>query len=224
MKNTPLLATLLLTSSGLSLQAATARIEDANNGQFVISGPTVIVEGNNAVFPQANPNDRWTVSNGSVSGTDRVAITVASPVNNDFYFNFDAAALGTIPVADNRFVEIHYSTSGDWSGAATSHALRLDTDNEAAEFVSFINRGLIPPGSATGPQSIIVDLDLNGDWSGNWTTLRWDFFNAAGNGGGKSFTIDRLVFGNTLTAVPEPGSLTLLGFCAATLLLRRRRH
>ncbi len=129
-----------------------------------------------------------------------------------------------MPVTSNRYVEIHYTMTGDWTGPATSHALRLDSSNEPAEFVSFINRGLIPAGNATGPQSIIVDLDVNGDWSGNWTQVRWDFFNAAGNGGGKTFTIDKLVFANSLVAVPEPGTITLVGFAAGALLLRRRRR
>jgi hypothetical protein len=216
-----ILSSPILLVCSLQLQAATSRVEDANNTTFVLSGTTTTVEGNNATFPGA-AGARWTPTNGAVVGTDRVGTTVATPSNNDYYLNFGAAALGTIPVANNRYVEIHYSTSGDWSGTADGHALRLDTSNEPAEFVTFDNRGLIPSGSATGPQTIIIDLDVNGDFSGDWTTLRWDFFNDETNGGGKTFTIDKVIFANALTAVPEPSSL-LLSALAIPFFFRRRR-
>jgi hypothetical protein len=211
-----------LTLSAISASAATSRVEDVNNTLFTLTGTTTTVEGNNGTFAGTG---KWTVTNGAISGTDRVATTVTTTVNNDFYINFGSVALGTIDVASNRYVEIFYNTSGDWAGLDATHALRLDTSNQAAAFVTFANRGPIPNGDATGPQSFIVDLDFeqDGDWTGNWTTLRWDFFNAAGNGGGKTMTIDKVVFGNTLTAVPEPSSTALLGLGGLALILRRRK-
>lgn len=216
-----LLSALLLSSS---LHAATARVEDVNNTLFTLSGTTTTVEGNNATMPGIN---KW-ASTEVTGGTDFTGTTLATPTSTDFFFTFAAPALTGITVASNRYVEIHYSTTGSWVGADTTHFLFLNSTDQPAEFVTFQNRGPIPNGSENGSHSIIIDLDVNGDWSGTWNTLRWDFFNipvgdAALQGGGKTFTIDKLVFANSVNAVPEP-SAALLGGLGILGLLRRRRQ
>lgn len=210
----------LLLVGSVHVRAAIAAVKDANNDSFVLSGTTITVEGNNATMPGPN---KWAST--TASGTDFTGVTLTTPTSIDYYFTFGAVALSGITVADNRYVEIHYSTSGSWSGSDTTHSLYLNTTDQTPQFVTFSNRGPIPNGSENGSHSIIIDL-TNGsttDWTGTWTQLRWDFFNAAGNGGGKSFTIDKVVFANTIVAVPEPSTGFLLGSLALLGLLGRRR-
>ena len=212
----------LFLAASASLPAAI--VVDANNSDFILSGTTTIREGNLATF---NGPNKWTTLNGTISGSDRTGTTLATTGSNDFYVNYGAGALGNtpanaLPVADNRYVEISYSLGGNWTGAPTSHALRLDTTSDPAAFVTFSNRGLIP--NADGSHTIIIDLNnsVTAPLTGDWSTVRWDFFNVAGNNGGKTFTIDKVTFASSITAVPEP-STALLGLLALPVMIRRRR-
>lgn len=58
---------------------------------------------------------------------------------------------------------------------------------------------------------------------GNLTEFRWDFSNAIGNEG-KTFTIDRLVFGTAVTAIPEPSSTFFVAVCGEVVSMRCRRN
>ncbi|MFK7912173.1 MAG: PEP-CTERM sorting domain-containing protein [Akkermansiaceae bacterium] len=204
------------------------------DGSSALGGTTQIFEGNLATFPVPGGTNRY--SSVVTSGTDITATTQANPTTGperDTYLNYGSAALdinggtaGTgLTTSTYRFVQIFYSLGNDWTGS--THQLRLDTTNEGAAFDTFTNSNTIA--STTGAHTLLIDLlsddgtTLSGTWSGEWTVLRWDFFNDAGNGS-KSFTIDKIEFGSEVVAIPEPSSSALvLGGLGLSMFLRRRK-
>jgi len=91
---------------------------------------------------------------------------------------------------------------------AFDFVLRLDTGSNLATAFYNIGSGLTQLGSSY----TISTADTI-----NTVALRMIF---SDDGGGDSISIDRI----TLTAIPEPGTFTLLASCAAFGLLARRRR
>ena len=207
---------------GLALTASTgsaALIIDVDGANGVeLAGTLTTIQGSSASFPE--PPGITNYASVVTAGDDKTATTHATLGNNDFYVNFSAGALGTVAVADARYVEVFYSLSGDWIG--TNHQLLLAATvadpGPAGPFVPFDGSGI---SNADGAHSFVIDLlgdDNPEGWGGNWTRLRWDFFNSAGNGD-NSFTIDKIVYGST---IPEPATLGLLSVVGASFLFIRR--
>ena len=204
----------------LSTSAQAATVIDANGTMQTLSGTTQIIEGNLAGFPGTG---KW--ASQLASGSDRTATTNATPSPTDFYVNYGTNLYSptttiTLPASQYRYVKVDYNLGGGWLG--TTHQLRLNSTGTAPAFVPFNSTGSIP--ATDGTHSIIIDLTDGGTpFAGNWNTFRWDFFNDAGNGGGKTFTIDKITYATAITPIPEPGSALLLSIAAAATLIRRRR-
>ncbi|QTN32918.1 PEP-CTERM sorting domain-containing protein [Akkermansiaceae bacterium] len=211
-------------------QAAT--IIDANNTAFTMNVTKTITGDNALAFTNgASPtvaSTRWDTPPSVVSGTTTIGTTVANTTlgtSTDYYFIMNNTALGSPAISASRYAEVSYSLAGGWvTGASGSHDIRLDDSGATAQqFVAPSGTGLIASGNGT--HTFIIDLlDATNPlgWSGNWTYFRWDMFNNNDNSGGKTFTINSVKFGDSVTAVPEPSALALLGLGTLGLLVRRR--
>lgn len=218
--------TILSLTGVCALPAAT--VVDVNGASFTLSGTPTTLNGSLADMPVGAPEvNKW--ESVAIVGSTLVGTTAATPAatiaDRDYFLQFNGAgtgeALDGITVSDNRYVQINYTLTGGWTG--TTNQLRLNsTGPGAAAFVSFAGSATIP--QSDGSHSIIIDLTDGGtDFSGEWSVVRWDFFNDLGNGGGKTFTLESAVFSDSITAIPEP-SAALLGGLGLLALLRRRQH
>ncbi|MEM8913949.1 MAG: hypothetical protein AAGC97_19485 [Planctomycetota bacterium] len=209
-----------------SFPAHGARILNISEGS--ITGTTIEVLGNLVDFPDGTGTK---YSANSTSGTSAFATINATPPNTDFFWNLPGTELTGLNVdtAVYRYAEIDFTLSDDFVGDPSTHALRLDTDEQPAAFVDFLNRGVIS--STAGNHTFVIDLQTSTDldagtggaqYSGNLTTMRWDFFNGVSGNEGKTFTLNSVTFADSVTAIPEP-SFALFGLVGLGGLLSRRQ-
>lgn len=236
------LATICLVSGG----SASADVFVAvNDGSQTVGGTTSTIEGSSFVL--AGSSDNWTNAAGEdgvdIVGTDLVGRFGGSQGTSDWYFQVTGNAINSLNLAvdDNRFVEVFYSLD---RAAVVAPASDIDDNRFFLSDSSQGNNGQNPQNgtlvpSTAGSHSFVLDLlstdgtALDGDFGGagvTWDQFRWDPWNNADNrvaNEGLTFTLDRIVFGSTIvpvTAIPEPGSLALLGMMGAGLVLRRKKR
>lgn len=165
----------------------------ATDPATAVGGTTTTVEGSSFVTAGTGKYQSSTIV-----GSDRVVEILASPTSNDYYINAGGLSIDTVT---HRYAQVYYSLDSAFSGS--THQLRLDTSDQGAAFVNFNASATIP--ASAGSHSFVIDLqddtDLGGGgYSGDLNVFRWDWWNNGGNGG-KTFTIDKVVFGS-VQAVP----------------------
>lgn len=177
--------------------SAHAAVVVSTDPTTAVGGTTFTVEGTSFDFPVASK-----YSSVTDSGSDRTATIAASPPNNDFYIDKGGLSLDTTVY---RYAHVFYSLGSAFTGS--TQQLRLDTSDQAANFVTFTGTGAIP--ASAGAHSFVIDLvdgtNLGGaGYSGNLTNFRWDWWNNGGNTT-KAFTIDCVVFGSeqSVPVVPD---------------------
>ena len=233
-----ILRVLVLSAVGTSLSSAAGVFVAGVDGSMSVGGTTTTIEGNN--FDAAGSATRWT--NPGTSGSDFVGETgwdgTGTAPNNltDWYVQILGANLTAfnLTVADNRYVEIFYSTNAAFTAAGASdiddNRFFLSTTNQAANQGNNLNDSSLPP-VGPGSHSFVLDLlssdgtTLDTSFLGTetWDQFRWDMWNgtASPTNEGITFTLDKVVFGNQL--VPEPSSSLLFCLGAFGLIARRRR-
>lgn len=237
----PILSTLSLLVTG-SLQAAF--VVDIDNSSFNLGTSTATIFGDEGEFKENATHDRWLAV--ADSGTTNIGTTsdfVASPTTGktDYYWQSDAgggAPSVTVPLSGNFYLEVNYTLSGGWIDNAGTGDDRLAIDSTSGSTsTGTINSQFKGDSGApaldsddiansNGSHSFILDLTndvSSGRIAGNINLFRWDMFNNANNTGGKVITLESITFSNSITAVPEPTSATLLGLGALGFLSRRRR-
>lgn len=229
----PFLSVLLGTGLALSwVHVANANVYIVGiDGSFTVTGTTAPVEGN--LFGVGGSAPRWD-GEGPV-GSDYVA--TSNTVSADRYLITSGSTLTSLnlTVADYRYVEVFYSLSAPFTAAGASdvddHRFFLSDTSQGNNGENPQDTSLIP--TAAGSHSFVLDLlstngtDLDGDFSGTatWDQFRWDMWNNVGNlnaNAGITLTLDKIVYGTEVTAIPEPSFLALLGLGGFALLARRR--
>ncbi len=189
-------------------------------GEYRLTGAVQPLEGDRTgvTFPEGTATKYSSIT---AIGTDQTVVIHPSPTNNDFFLSFTSVALDIngpgpatgLSVAAFRYVEIHYTLSDAFVGS--THQLFLNSTGSVGSFDAFVDAANIP--STAGSHSIVIDLlsddgtTLENTWTGEWTTLRWDFWNNGGNQG-KSFTLDKIVYAPSVNrTVNRPTVLALDG-------------
>lgn len=203
------------------------------NGSMSVGGTTTTIEGDQ--FGVGGSSARWD-GEGAV-GTDFVA--TSNSVSADRYMQVNGTNITglNLTVADNRYVEVFYSLGADFTAAGAAdvddHRFFLSDTGQGNNGENPQDTSLVD--ATAGTHSFVLDLlstdgtTLDGDFDGaqTWDQFRWDMWNNVGNitaNSGIQVTLDKIVYGNTLVAVPEPSSIALIAMGGAGMLLRRRKR
>ncbi|TWU28643.1 PEP-CTERM sorting domain-containing protein [Bythopirellula polymerisocia] len=199
------------------------------DGAASVSGTTTTIEGDQ--FDAGGSSPRW--DNLGVIGTDLVATTNSVSTDRYFIITANIAALN-LTVADNRYVEIFYSSDLPWTGdgSASDHRFFLSDTGQGNNGENSQDSTLVP--TSVGAHSFVIDLlstdgtTLDGDFgpTETWDQLRWDMWNKTANPAnqGITFTLDKVVFGGAVTIIPEPNTLALLVLSSVGLFVNRRNR
>lgn len=207
-----------------ALHASATLLVDVDNAFNTLSGVTVTFEANEN--GGGIPNTGTKFSSVTLSGTDRTA-TIADPETRfDYYLQWNNLDIAGLAASTYQYAEIYYSLSDDWNGDIAKFRLgdTITVPGTSGANDHFSNPELLNDnGRTAGSHSFIVDLTSDVTYAGDWNYLRWNFFNSteAVGDAGKSLTIDKLVLGTAITAIPEPSSLVLLSLGALALVIRR---
>lgn len=205
------------------------------DGSVSVTGNTTTIEGSEFI-PQG-ASDNWAEGSGVV-GTDWVGTTGGTATNNpsDWYLIVNGSNItdAGLTVSENRYVEVFYTLGSAFTqaGTASDNRFFLSDSGQGNNGENPQDTTLVP--ASAGDHSFVLDLlssdgvDLDGDFDGTqiWDQFRWDMWNDADNlaaNTGIEFTLDRVVFGNAIVAIPEPGSVAILAFGSVVLLAQRRR-
>jgi len=205
---------------GVMSASADLSLVDINGTSNVLTGTLTTLEGNLA--SPGGSASRWSTS---IVGSDFVGVLPDPMTSTDVYVQWTGLA---VPVSSARYVEVHYDVTG---AAFTGDLHRLFPATTAVSGGINMADDFLIDGSP-GTHSFIVDMfsdPTSRDYEsggGNWTAFRWDMWNETDLtvNAGKSITIDKLVFGSAIQAVPEPGTLGLVSLGVLAVMVRRRRQ
>lgn len=186
-----------------NMVVSATKVVDVDNQSLVLAGETILLEGTKiGTFPDTKISAKKYASI-TERDTDSTVVIVENPPRTDFYFKWSSSKF--MPSVSHRYAEIHYTVNdtgkGGFTGIGSSNRFRVQTSNEPEAWDDFSNPELID--GSIGSHSMIIDLQADKKYSGKWTALRWDFFNEVSNGG-KSITIDKIVFGTETKTRPGP--------------------
>lgn len=214
-----------------ALSASATLIVDVDGASNVLSGTTHTFEANQAAGGMPNVGGRF--KDVTLSGTDRIGTTGTLSTKTDFYLHWSGMSPSALSASTYKYAKIDFSLSGGW--ASGTHKFRLGdtvtvTGSSGANDV-FSNPELLNTAAARadGVHSFIVDLTADTTYAGDWKYIRWNFYNTSANNSSvdasaeKKLTIDKITYGTSITAIPEPATLGLLSaFGGAILFIRRR--
>jgi hypothetical protein len=218
----------MIAMAGVSIAPADVVIVGVD-GSMSAGGATTVIEGD-LFTPGGSATqipERWT--NPGAVGTDFVGIFGGTNLSNtDWYVKVgdtNGAGANALNLPGTvGYLEIFYSLDQATSGSNMRFAVNGNTPAEAfGDGVA----DLIP--DAAGSHSFVIDvsqLSIASTPGAELDYIRWDPWNEElGNNRGTQFTVDKIVYGDQLvnTAVPEPGSLAMIGLGGVGMLLRRRK-
>lgn len=193
------------------------------NGSMSAGGTITSYDGSifDAGGSVAQKPERWT-DFGPV-GTDFVGTFGGTDLSSTDWYVQSSGFSHTLGAGDN-YMEIFYSLDSNVTGSNFRWAFNGSSPADA-----FADGELIP--TTAGSHSFVIDANQLDDIGAGDTigSIRWDPWNEESPAGpdqirGTVFTIDRIVFGDTLTAIPEPSSLAVLAVASVGVVARRRKR